>query len=442
MSITSVCAGDLSGSTFTLTADCETNRPFTIPPTVTTLDGAEHFIKAYDYAGTALFNDGVVTNATPGQLMTIQNLGILGEGFAPVPDCGRGTLFGIHFNDASGAVIHVVMNEITENSACPPSTGTGIRVDGVTAHRTVTIADTSVSNYQRNGIEARGSVTMNVYGGIVEPKGGLNNVIAQNGIVYAATAAGQPGGTVSGTAVIGNGDAIQDPRADEAAIVLAGARNVTISKVGLGDDSSQTGPDAGILVEDSNGDGTGTPSTGIVLSFNTIRRNLSDTPDPHGFGVWVLAGSQVALSCNTFNGWNTNIVGAIQINCTPLPSGANCATYSAHPPAVVGGTEPFTWNVTAGSLPPGLTLAPDGTITGTPTQAGSFTFTVQARDSSTPHALATTQGESISIASADCSRQLARTGSTPVAPLMVGTLTITVGAALVLTANRSRSTVT
>ena len=37
-----------------------------------------------------------------------------------------------------------------------------------------------------------------------------------------------------------------------------------------------------------------------------------------------------------------------------------------------------TWKVTAGSLPSGLTLSPEGAISGTPTAAGSFTFTVEA----------------------------------------------------------------
>lgn len=42
------------------------------------------------------------------------------------------------------------------------------------------------------------------------------------------------------------------------------------------------------------------------------------------------------------------------------------------------GTEPITWSVTRGSLPEGLTLNSDGTITGTPTKAGDCTFTVTA----------------------------------------------------------------
>ncbi len=51
-----------------------------------------------------------------------------------------------------------------------------------------------------------------------------------------------------------------------------------------------------------------------------------------------------------------------------------------------GGYLPLSWTVTAGTLPPGLTLNPDGTLTGTPTKASStpFAFTVTVSDSSTP----------------------------------------------------------
>jgi hypothetical protein len=46
-----------------------------------------------------------------------------------------------------------------------------------------------------------------------------------------------------------------------------------------------------------------------------------------------------------------------------------------------GGTDPYTFAVSAGALPAGLTLDPDGNLSGTPTAEGEFTFTVQARDS-------------------------------------------------------------
>jgi Putative Ig domain len=51
-----------------------------------------------------------------------------------------------------------------------------------------------------------------------------------------------------------------------------------------------------------------------------------------------------------------------------------------------GGYLPLSWAVTAGTLPPGLTLNSDGTLNGTPTAASStpFAFTVTVTDSSTP----------------------------------------------------------
>jgi len=55
-----------------------------------------------------------------------------------------------------------------------------------------------------------------------------------------------------------------------------------------------------------------------------------------------------------------------------------------------GGVTPYTWSITAGTLPPGLSLTSDGIISGTPTTTGISDFTVQVVDSQTPvHAVDT-----------------------------------------------------
>ena len=51
-----------------------------------------------------------------------------------------------------------------------------------------------------------------------------------------------------------------------------------------------------------------------------------------------------------------------------------------------GGITPLTWEVTAGSLPAGVDLAPDGTFSGAPTEVDTFRFVVTVTDSGKPNA--------------------------------------------------------
>ncbi len=64
-----------------------------------------------------------------------------------------------------------------------------------------------------------------------------------------------------------------------------------------------------------------------------------------------------------------------------------------------GGTPPYTsWAIVEGSLPPGMSLDPSsGALTGTPTQAGDYSYTVQVTDSSTPNPLVQTLDSCIEI---------------------------------------------
>ncbi len=57
--------------------------------------------------------------------------------------------------------------------------------------------------------------------------------------------------------------------------------------------------------------------------------------------------------------------------------------YSQSLAGASGGTAPYTYMITSGSLPPGITLASNGTLSGTASANGTFNFTVRATDSST-----------------------------------------------------------
>ncbi len=78
----------------------------------------------------------------------------------------------------------------------------------------------------------------------------------------------------------------------------------------------------------------------------------------------------------------TIAVGAgVSITISSLPNGIAGALYS-QPIAASGGTGVFTWTMSSGTLPPGLALASTGTISGTPSTAGTWSFTVQVMDTS------------------------------------------------------------
>ena len=64
---------------------------------------------------------------------------------------------------------------------------------------------------------------------------------------------------------------------------------------------------------------------------------------------------------------------------SPLPAGAVGAPYSLNL-GISGGVAPYSWTA-AGTFPPGLGLGPTtGSVTGVPTTAGNFSFTITVTD--------------------------------------------------------------
>ena len=89
-------------------------------------------------------------------------------------------------------------------------------------------------------------------------------------------------------------------------------------------------------------------------------------------------------------------VGELEITTTSLPDGEVGEAYSATVEAI-GGTGSYTWSISEGDLPDELELDDDtGVISGNPTTAGDYEFTVQVEDESDP-VQSDTQELSISI---------------------------------------------
>ena len=129
----------------------------------------------------------------------------------------------------------------------------------------------------------------------------------------------------------------------------------------------------GVTLESSTGVLVGTPEAEGAYEF-TLKVSDSEQPSQ----------SRTATFKVTVSG-----PPALSILTTELGE-ANAGTEFAQTLVANGGTTPYTWSVTSGSLPPGLTLVEStGEIIGTPTEAGSFSFTAKATDSSSPAQSAT-----------------------------------------------------
>lgn len=126
----------------------------------------------------------------------------------------------------------------------------------------------------------------------------------------------------------------------------------------------------GIAFDDSDGSFSGTPTQ--PDDGRTIRATVTDSGTP----------PQVVTRDIFFEIKPP----AVMITTTSLPDGTTGVFYSQEVMAVAGFT-PYSFAITDGVLPNGLSLPNNrrsGVISGTPTQAGSFTFTIEVTDDDSP----------------------------------------------------------
>lgn len=107
-----------------------------------------------------------------------------------------------------------------------------------------------------------------------------------------------------------------------------------------------------------NGD-SATSDTFVVLDDNSDFITINVTITPAASPITVAPGSLNAMTAGTFF--------------------SQTLTSS-------GGTGPYSYTLQSGTLPPGIGLASNGTLSGTPTQRGSYAFTVRSTDSTSPTA--------------------------------------------------------
>jgi len=103
----------------------------------------------------------------------------------------------------------------------------------------------------------------------------------------------------------------------------------------------------------------------------------------NGRALTTTAGAVTMSGANTIGGCSAAVPGpgcpVITLSPATLPASSVGTAYSQQITAS-GGTAPYVFTLTSGTLPTGLTLTPTGLIAGTPTAAGTFTFTIRATD--------------------------------------------------------------
>jgi hypothetical protein len=121
---------------------------------------------------------------------------------------------------------------------------------------------------------------------------------------------------------------------------------------------------AGLSLAASSGAITGTPTATGASTFTALVTDAAGLTASAQFSITINAQSP-----------------ALSITTTSLPAGTKGVVYPATQLAATGGTTPYTWSISSGSLPAGLSLtASSGALSGTPTATGGNTFTVTVTD--------------------------------------------------------------
>jgi hypothetical protein len=146
--------------------------------------------------------------------------------------------------------------------------------------------------------------------------------------------------------------------------------------------SLMTGSLDGLALDAASGAITGMPTAAVTASPLTFKVNDSSTPTP------------VSKTVNL----TLTIAAGLTITTTTLPSGQVGAAYNATL-AATGGTAPFTWALTSGSLD-GLALnTVTGAITGMPTASVTASpLTFKVTDSTTPTHVSKTANLTLTVA--------------------------------------------
>ncbi|MCS5516893.1 Ig domain-containing protein [Pseudomonas qingdaonensis] len=118
--------------------------------------------------------------------------------------------------------------------------------------------------------------------------------------------------------------------------------------------------------------------SGLTLASNGT---LSGTPTSSGNFSFTARATDAFSYTGTRSYTLTIVAGSMAITPATLPAPIYSSSYSQQL-TVSGGVAPYTFSINGGSLPTGIALSSTGTLTGSPSSPGTYTFSVTAVDSS------------------------------------------------------------
>ena len=312
---------------------------------------------ATDIATSARNIDGVLTlKNTSG--VTVEGLTVDGatEGANFVSGQNNPTEVGIAAINTTGTVIGgtgaanaVTVENVREgNDGFGDQRGLGVYVENSVAQEanTVTVQNTTVQNFQKNGITVKNAAATVINNTVV---GTVNDVQAQNGIevggtsaIFGGTANGAVSGTVSGNTITNIGLTYDyGDEGDTAAGILAlNGNNLTITNNSVSLSSATTlavsgrTPTANAFADGIDAINYGEAQNNVSVTNNTIT-GAGPTGDPSvpGRGIDYQAGTGGAVTSNSVGGFD------VGIEIDPDNSGANgTALPGTAPPSVSGDT--------------------------------------------------------------------------------------------------------
>ena len=166
---------------------------------------------------------------------------------------------------------------------------------------------------------------------------------------------------------------------DDTVSVISEITNTVKATVSVGDTPHDVAVDPSIGAVYVTNVGDGTVSV-IDAATNTVKATVSVYENAQPYAVAVDPSTGTAYVTGSSSVWVISSNIPVSLSFPAPPSGKLGVAYSDTLSAS-GGVTPYAWSVSAGALPAGMTLgASSGVLGGTPTVAGTFSFTVQVTD--------------------------------------------------------------